>query len=459
MAQVIKIKKGLDINLKGRPQAVKKQMVLPDIYTLFPNDFHGFVPKVAVKQGDRVKVGTPVLFDKNRPEIKIVSPVSGEVLSINRGEKRKLLSIVIRSNGRNTNGMIRKKDVKSFTSEAIKSMLAEAGILAYIRQRPYDIIADPKDTPRDIFIPGFYSAPLTPDLDFILEGQEEDFQTGLDALTALTSGKVYLGIRPSTQNTCLTNAKNVEIVTFDGPHPAGNAGVQANHIKPVGKGEVIWTVDPAFVLFIGRYFNKGVVDFSRWVSLTGSEIKPEGRAYYSMLPGAGIEELIKNCTETGMSLRYISGNVLTGTLMPPAGSLHAFDNQITVIPEGDQTHELFGWMTPGFNKFSVSRTFPTFIASLLSKNKKEYTIDARLRGGRRAMIMSDEWDKVFPMDILPEFLIRAIIASDVEKMENLGIYEVAPEDFALCEFVDTSKMELQVLVRQGLDWLYKEMKG
>jgi Na+-transporting NADH:ubiquinone oxidoreductase subunit A len=458
MAQTIKIKKGLTVNLKGKSQAIKKQTVSFSDYTLFPDDFHGFVPKVAVKQGDRVQVGTPVLFDKNRPEIKIVSPVSGEILAVNRGEKRKLLNVVIRSDGKKTGENIRKKELKSLTPEKIKAVLVETGIMVFIRQRPYDIIADPKDTPRDIFVPGFYSAPLAPDLDFVLENEEEDFQTGLDALAALTSGKVYLGISPATRNACLTNARNVETVTFDGPHPAGNAGVQANRIRPVGKGDTIWTVNPAHVLFIGRLFNKGIIDFSRWVALTGSEVKPDERAYYSMLHGTNIEEWIKSRTESANEpLRYISGNVLTGTLISRDGSLHAYDNQITVIPEGDQTHELFGWLAPGFDKLSASRTFPSFFLNLLN-SKKEYTVDARIRGGRRAMIMSDEWDKVFPMDILPEFLIRAILTRDVEKMENLGIYEVAPEDFALCEFVDTSKMELQDIVRKGLDWLYKEMK-
>jgi Na+-transporting NADH:ubiquinone oxidoreductase subunit A len=298
---------------------------------------------------------------------------------------------------------------------------------------------------------------LAPDLDFILENQEEDFQTGLDALAAVTSGKVYLGISNTTRNVCLKNARNVEIATFEGPHPAGNVGVQANQIRPVSKGEIVWTVDPAHVLFIGRLFNKGIIDFSRWTALTGSEIKPEERAYYSMLPGTNIEEWIKNRVEsTHEHLRYISGNVLTGTSITSDGSLHAYDNQLTVIPEGNQTHEFFGWITPGFDKFSVNRSFPSFLTNLFSK--KEYTLDARIKGGLRAMIMSNEWDKVFPMDIVPEYLIRAILTSDVEKMENLGIYEVAPEDFALCEFVDTSKMELQAIVRKGLDWLREEMK-
>ena len=457
MSYVKKIKKGLSINLKGKPQEIKKNTIQSGEYTLFPDDFPGFVPKLSLKQGELVRIGTPVMFDKNNPELKIVSPVSGEIIAINRGEKRKLLNIIIRSDGKNTSENFEKKDIKSLSSETIKLILAEAGIMAYIRQRPYDIVANPQDTPRDIFVPGFYSTPLAPDLDFILENQEEDFQTGLNALSAVTSGKVYLGINKNTGNNCLKNAQNVEIVTFEGPHPAGNAGIQANHIKPVSKGEIIWTVDPANVLFIGRLFNKGIIDFSRWVALTGSEVKQDERAYYSMLPGTNIEEWISPRVESGEGkLRYISGNVLTGTSIESNGSLHAYDNQLTVIPEGDQIHEFLGWISPGFKKFSVNRSFISFFINLFSK--EEYTLDARIKGGRRVMIMSNEWDKVFPMDILPEFLIRAILTSDVEKMENLGIYEVAPEDFALCEFVDSSKMELQTIVRNGLDWMYKEMK-
>jgi len=456
MSQTKKIKKGLNINLKGKPQATKKQTVVSQEYSLFPDDFNGFVPKLAAKQGDLIQIGSPVMFDKNNPEIKIVSPVSGEVIAVNRGEKRKLLSIVISSDGKNTCENRGKKEIKSLSPEEIKTILAESGIMVFIRQRPYDIVANPKDTPRDIFVPGFYSTPLAPDLDFILENQEEDFQTGLDALAAVTSGKVYLGISNNTSSACLKNARNVEIVTFEGPHPAGNAGAQANHIKPVSKGETIWTVNPAHVLFIGRLFNKGVIDFSRLVALTGSEVKQEERAYYSMLPGTNIEEWIKTCVETANEpLRYISGNVLTGTSIGSNGSLHAYDNQITVIPEGDQTHEFLGWIAPGFDKLSLNSSFPSFFTNMI--NKKEYTLDARIKGGRRVMIMSDEWDRVFPMDILPEYLIRAILALDVEKMESLGVYEVAPEDFALCEFVDSSKMELQDIVRKGLDWLCKEM--
>jgi Na+-transporting NADH:ubiquinone oxidoreductase subunit A len=456
MNQIIKVKKGLDVNLKGKPQGIKNQIIQSDYYTIFPDDFSGYTPKVSVKQGDKVLAGTPVLSDKNRPEVKIVSPVSGTIEAVNRGEKRKLLSIVVKADRKNGYENIGKKKIGSLSPEQIKQTLAATGILAFIRQRPYDIVVNPEDTPRDIFVSGFYSTPLAPDLDFILADQAEDFQTGLDALAAVTSGKVYLGIRSTTKADCLKNARNVEIVTFDGPHPAGNAGVQINHIKPVNKGETVWTVDPAHVLFIGRLFNKGIVDLSRWVALTGSEVKAADSGYYQVLPGVGIGEWVKNRTEqTHEHLRYISGNVLTGTQITSSGSLHAFDNQLTVIPEGDDIHAFLGWIMPGLNQFSVSRTFPASVVNALLK--KEYTVDARVKGGKRAMIMSNEWDKVFPMDILPEFLIRAILTSDIEKMENLGIYEVAPEDFALCEVVDTSKMELQAIVRNGLDWLRKEL--
>jgi Na+-transporting NADH:ubiquinone oxidoreductase subunit A len=456
MAQVIKIKKGLDINLKGKPKTIKKQSILSQRYEIFPDDFVGFTPKVAVKEGDKVMAGTPVLFDKNRPCVKVVAPVSGEVMAINRGEKRKLLSIVIKASAANESLNWGKKKPESLSSEAIKQVLAEAGMLVFIKQRPYDIIADPNDTPRDIFVTGFYSAPLSPDADFILEGQEEDFQTGLDALATITSGKVYLGIRNTTKASGLKNARNVEIVSFEGPHPTGNASVQINHIKPVNKNEIVWTVDLTGVLFIGRLFNKGIADFSRWAVLAGSEVKEEERAYYQIFPGVCLEDWLKDRIRSDAGhLRYISGNVLTGTQVALNGSLHAYDNQVTVIPEGDDTHEFLGWIMPGLLKFSISRTFPAFLVELFAK--KEYTIDARIQGGRRAMIMSGEWDRVFPMDIFPEFLVRAILASDIEKMEKMGIYEVAPEDFALCEFVDTSKMELQAIVRRGLDWLYKEM--
>jgi Na+-transporting NADH:ubiquinone oxidoreductase subunit A len=455
MMQIIKIKRGLDIPLQGMPRSTTRQTKPASDYTLFPDDYSGFVPKVMVRPGEVVRAGSPVMYHKNVPELKIVSPVGGVVTAVNRGAKRRLLSVAIQADDRSEPLDFGRQSVSELTAETIKQSLAEAGILALLRQRPYDRIVNPADTPRDIFVSAFSSAPLAPDAEYLLKGQESDFQTGLEVLSRLTAGNVYLGIRPDARSAALTQAKKVKMVAFDGPHPAGNVGVQINHIRPVNKGETVWTAQLQDVLVIGRFFNRGVVDMTRLVALTGSEVKADDRVYFSMLPGANIEGVVKGRVTEGATLRYISGNVLTGKQIAANGSLHAGDDQLTVIPEGNDTHELLGWMMPRPNQFSVSRTYPAFIRQALGG--KRYAPDARIKGGRRAMILSNEWDKVFPMDIYPEFLIRAILAQDIDQMENLGIYEVAPEDFALCEFIDTSKMELQKIVREGLDELYKEM--
>lgn len=448
MANVIKIKKGLDINLKGKASDVLLSGGKSDSYAIVPDYYNGIVPKVVAKVGEKVKAGSVLMIDKNRPEIKFVSPVSGEVTAVNRGEKRKVLSIVVKPDAQIDYEEFGKKNVASLKGEEVKEALLNAGMWPFIKQRPYDIVATPAEAPRDIFVSAFYSAPLAPNFDFIVKGQENDFQTGLNALAKLTTGKVYVGVRKGSA----VKVQGVEIVEVEGPHPAANVGVQINHIKPINKGEVVWTVNPADVIVMGRLFNKGVADFTRLVAITGSETTERG--YIKTISGCTIASLVSGKILEGKEhLRIISGNVLTGLKVQKDGYLGAYDNQITVIPEGDETHELFGWATPGFGKYSVSHSYLTW---LMGKGK-EYVIDARIRGGQRAMIMSNEYDKVFPMDIMPEYLIKAILAFDIDKMENLGIYEVAPEDFALCEFVDTSKLELQKIVRDGLNLLYKEM--
>jgi Na+-transporting NADH:ubiquinone oxidoreductase subunit A len=453
MAELIKIKRGLDIKLQGKAEEIHlSESIHPSSYALIPDDFHGIPPKLAVKEGDVVKAGSVLFTDKYRPEIRIVSPVSGTISAIVRGEKRKLLRIEIKADFTNEYEDFGVKKVQDLSGTEIKKHLTEAGIWPFIKQRPYDIIANPTDTPRDIFVSGFDSAPLAPNIDFILQGQEDDFQTGLDALSKLTSGNVYLGVSPKTLSPALLQAKNVKIKQFKGPHPAGNTGVQIRYVSPINKGDVVWVIRPADILFIGRLFNKGIADFKRTIALTGSEVLQRG--YVNILPGASLEGAIK--VTTSKHLRYISGNVLTGKKIDANGFLGAYDNQITVIPEGDEKSELFGWISPGFTKYSVNHSFLTWLITAVNK-KKEYVIDARVKGGERAIIMSNEYDKVFPGDILPEFLIKAIIAFDIDKMENLGIYEVAPEDFALCEFVDTSKLEIQRIVREGLDKLKQEM--
>ena len=447
MANVIKIKKGLDINLKGKASEVLLNGGKSETYAIVPDFYSGVLPKVVAKVGDKVKAGSVLMIDKNRPEIKFVSPVSGEVTAVNRGAKRKVLSIVVTPDAQIEYEEFGKKNVASLKGYEVKEAMLNAGMWPFVMQRPYDIVATPGETPRDIFVSAFYSAPLAPDFNYLVKGQEADFQTGLDALAKLTTGQVYVGIR---KGSAVQQVKGVELVEIDGPHPAANASVLINHTKPINKGETVWTVDPANVIIIGRLFNKGIADFSRKVVITGSETKEQG--YVQAISGCTIKSLVGGRVATDAHVRIISGNVLTGTKVSMEDYLGAYDNQITVIPEGDETHEFLGFAMPRTDQYSMSHSYFSWLMG-----KKEYVLDARIKGGKRAMIMSNEYDKVFPLDIYPEYLLKAIIAFDIDKMENLGIYEVAPEDFALCEFVDTSKIELQKIVRDGLTLLYKEM--
>ena len=447
MANVIKIKKGLDINLKGKASEVLLNGGKSETYAIVPDFYSGVLPKVVAKVGDKVKAGSVLMIDKNRPEIKFVSPVSGEVTAVNPGAKRKVLSIVVTPDAQIEYEEFGKKNVASLKGDEVKEAMLNAGMWPFVMQRPYDIVATPGETPRDIFVSAFYSAPLAPDFNYLVKGQEADFQTGLDALAKLTTGKVYVGIR---KGSAVQQVKGVELVEIEGPHPAANASVLINHTKPINKGETVWTVDPANVIIIGRLFNKGIADFSRKVVITGSETKEQG--YVQAISGCTIKSLVGGRVATDAHVRIISGNVLTDTKVSMEDYLGAYDNQITVIPEGDETHEFLGFAMPRTNQYSMSHSYFSWLMG-----KKEYVLDARIKGGKRAMIMSNEYDKVFPLDIYPEYLLKAIIAFDIDKMENLGIYEVAPEDFALCEFVDTSKIELQKIVRDGLTLLYKEM--
>ncbi len=448
MANVIKLRKGLDINLKGKAIKEYAKVKEPGFYALVPDDFPGVTPKVVVKEQEYVMAGGPLFIDKNHPEVKFVSPVSGVVTSVERGARRKVLNIVVEAAAEQDYEEFGKKDLSTLNGNDVKAAILEAGMFAFIRQRPYDVIADPTVMPKAIFVSAFDSSPLAPDFEFALAGEEANFQKGLDALAKMAH--TYLGISVKQSSTALTQAKNVTITAFDGPHPAGNVGVQINHVSPIAKGDIVWTIDPQAVIFIGRLFNTGRVDMTRTVAVTGSEvIKP---AYCKLKVGALLTPVFAGNVNKDKDLRYISGNVLTGKKVSPNGFLGAFHSQVTVIPEGDDIHEMLGWILPRFNQFSVSHSYFSWLMG-----KKEYTLDARIKGGERHMIMSHEYDRVFPMDILPEYLIKAIIVGDIDRMEALGIYEVAPEDFALCEFVDSSKLELQRIVRAGLDMLRAEM--
>ena len=448
MANVIKLRKGLDINLKGKAAAQVVSVKEPKFYALVPDDFTGVTPKVVVKEQEYVMAGGPLFIDKNHPEVKFVSPVSGVVTSVERGARRKVMSITVEAAPEQDFEEFGKKAVSKLDGEAVKEALLNAGMFAFIRQRPYDVIADPTVAPKAIFVSAFDSNPLAPEFEIALKGEEVNFQTGLDALAKIA--KTYLSISAKQKSAALTQAGNVTVTVFDGPHPAGNVGVQINHLAPVNKGETVWTIDPQAVIFIGRLFNTGRVDMTRTVAITGSEVlKP---AYCKLKVGALLTDVLAGNVSKDKELRYISGNPLTGKQISANGFLGAFHSQVTVIPEGNDVHEMLGWIMPRFNDFSTSRSYFSWLLG-----KKEYTLDARIKGGERHMIMSNEYDNVLPMDILPEYLIKAIIAGDIDRMEALGIYEVAPEDFAICEFVCSSKMELQRIVREGLDMLRREM--
>lgn len=450
MSQVIKLKKGLDILLKGEAKRELTRLPLVHAYALKPEDFPGVTPKLLVRVDDAVKVGTPLFFDKYRPQILFTSPVSGKVSAIVRGEKRKILEVVITPEAEQVYETFEVPAVGAADREQIKSLLLNAGLWPMIIQRPYGIIANPQDTPKSIFVSGFDSAPLAPDMNFVLENEAENLETGFALLGKLTDGKVYLGLKNGTSGV-LNQVKNAEIRLFEGPHPAGNVGVQIHHIDPINKGDVVWTVDVQHVAMIGRFFRTGKVDMSKIIALTGSETAQP--RYFSVIAGLPINSIVrqKELRSQTEKVRIISGNVLTGRRVEPEGYLGFYSNQVTVIPEGD-TYEFLGWGMPRLNKFSVSRSYFSWLCP-----KKHYRLDTNMNGGVRAYVVTGLYDKYLPMDIYPLYLLKAILAGDIDKMENLGIYEVIEEDFALCEFVDPSKTEMQAIIRQGIDLMIKEL--
>jgi Na+-transporting NADH:ubiquinone oxidoreductase subunit A len=449
MSLSFKLKKGLDIRIKGVAEKILIPEVQSALYSVKPEEFPGLIPKLRVKTGDKVSAGSPLFQDKMRPDILFTSPVSGKVVSIIRGDRRKLLEIVIEKEGDEfiDFGMA---DTAGLTRAKIKKALLISGLWPSIRQRPYHIIADPEDVPKAIFISGFDTAPLAPDYNFIMENSPEAFfHTGLSVLKKLTDGNINMILNGKKNSSeFLKKTPDVEISYFSGPHPAGNVGVHIHHMDPVNKGEVVWFINIQDIIAIGRLFDEGIFEHERIVALTGSEVlKP---AYYKVRSGISVSELVKDNVKPG-KLRYISGNVLTGRRIETDGCLGYYDSQFSVIPEGDY-FEFFGWMSPGITKFSFSRTF---LSSLIPW--KNYRMDTNLHGGERAFVMTGQYERVVPMDIYPMQLLKAILAEDIDLMENLGIYEIAEEDFALCEFICPSKIEIQSMVRKGLDLMVREM--
>ncbi len=452
MADVIKIKKGLDIKMNGQAEKMYVKAPRAKTFAVKPSDFHGLTPKIIPKLCDQVKVGTPIFYDKYNPEIKFTSPVSGILLSINRGDRRRIVEVVVEDDGKDTPETFLKGDPAELTREQIVENLLESGLWPSIRQRPYTVIARPKTTPKSIFISAFDTSPLAPDYDFLLKDIEEDFQWGVNALRKLTEGKVHLnldGRYPSVRT--LATIEGVEINRFKGPHPTGNVGIQIHKLDPINKGEIVWVVQPQDVVAIGRLFKTGQYDPSMIVALTGSRVK--NPVYFKTIRGASIAPMLENNMKEGDN-RIISGNVLNGRQIDPEKGFVGFsDSQITVIPEGNY-YELFGWVLPGFKKFSTSRSF----ASRLLTPNKHFDMDTNIHGGERAFVMTGEYEKVLPMDIYPMQLLKAILVNDIDKMEQLGIYEVDEEDFALCEVVCTSKTPVTKILRDGLRSLRKEME-
>ena len=463
--QTIKLKRGLDIPFEGQAAETLGSVRRPEVFHVVPDQFAGITPKLDVKVGDRVKAGSPLFHDKAFEEMLFTAPVSGEVKEIVRGDRRKILSIDILADtkieylsfDKELKELKELKDSKD-SKEAIKALLLKSGLWALMKQRPYDCIAMPNKQPRAIFISSFDSAPCAPNYEFVLKGQLPTLQAAVTALGKLAP--VFIGIKGGAKATEFRELKDCTLFEVYGPHPAGNVGVQLNNLAPLAKGETVFTLNIQDLALIGRLFQKGIVDMQKKVALTGP--LAYGRQYYNVLPGMPVSAVLTSNVHTEVPCRYIAGNVLSGRQITLDDMISIYDNQLTVLDEGSENHEFMGWLLPRFKAFNAGCTDP---AKMLDNGftrwlfgPKRYTWDARLKGGRRAIIVSNEYDRVFPMDIYPEYLIKAMIAGNIDRMEALGAYEVAPEDFALCEYVCTSKMPLQAIVREALDNLKKEIE-
>jgi Na+-transporting NADH:ubiquinone oxidoreductase subunit A len=442
---IYKIKKGLDIPIKGEASKTKSNDFNPAYVAVKPMDFIGFSPKVMVKSGDAVQVGSPVISNKLNENVFIPSPVSGTIEEIVRGEKRVLLEVRIKNDFRYESVKI---EPQVATRDNIIETLQASGLWSLIRQRPFDIIPFSDKKPRDIFISAFDSSPLAPDYDFVLNDKGSYMQEALNVLSKLTTGKVYLSLKFGASNAIFESLVNVEKNYFKGPHPCGNVGVQIHHIKPINKGEILWYLNVQDLVKIGKLFKEGVVDLSKIVAVTGPEVL--NPSYIKTIAGSNISGMLK-LLDNNKDVRYISGNILTGDQIPPDGYLNYYHNQLSVIAEGKH-YEFLGWLAPGFKKLSRSNLFLSRIFK-----PKNFDITTNYHGGERAYVVTGQYEKVFPFDIYPVYLMKAVITNDIDKMEQLGIYEVSPEDFALCDFVCTSKIENQDLVRNALEMLRNEM--
>jgi len=446
MSKIVKLKKGFDLNLVGKAPLEFIQVAAATTFAIKPTDFPGIQrPKVLVNEGDTVKAGTPILLDKAMDQVIYASPVSGEVVEIKRGDKRKLLEIKILADATVTHEKSGAVDLNQDRA-ALAGKLAASGVWPNLIQRPFGIVANPADNPKAIFVSGFDTHPLAPEVPFLLQGEERYFQAGIDALAKLTTGKVHLNVDGSKAVPAIfSGVKNAQINQFSGPHPAGNVGTQIHHLDPINKGDIAWTIAPYGVVQFGKFVLEGIYDASKVIALTGSEMTQRG--YVKTFTGANVSSFVGGSAQAD-SLRIIAGNVLTGEKVDAQGYLGFYHNQVTVIPEG-KYEEFLGWLKPSSSKLSFHKAIGMF--SFL--NSGEFKVDTNTHGEERPFVVSGVFEKVMPMDILPTYLFKAIVTEDFDEMEELGLYEVIEEDVALCEFVDPSKNELQELVRHGIELL------
>ena len=444
MSKNIKLRKGLDINLAGKAEARLENAPMAKSYAVSPLDYENVTPKLLVKVGDKVEAGAALFFDKNNPRILFTSPVSGVVSAINRGEKRKLLNVAVEPDAQQVAKAIKVVDPAKAERSEVVEMLLESGLWTRIVERPYGVIANPDAQPKAIFVSAFDSAPLAPDYNFVLASEKENIEAGMAVLGRLTEGKVHLSARKGAEG-FMAEVKGVEYHTFEGKHPVGNVGVQIHHIDRIAKGDIVWTVNIQDVAIIGRMVRTGKFDMSKTIVVAGSEA--ETRCYKRIIAGAAVESIVGKVKE---SVRVISGNVLTGRTTAADGYIAADANMLTLIPEGN-VYELLGWAMPRFHRFSVSRAYFSWLCP-----KKEYKLDTNLNGGERPFVVTGLYENYLPMDVYVAYLLKACLVKDLDKMENLGLYEVLPEDLALCEFVDPSKIEMQQILRDGINLMIKE---
>ncbi len=444
MSKNIKLCKGLDIKLVGKAEARLENAPMAKSYAVSPLDYENVTPKLLVKVGDKVEAGSALFFDKNNPRILFTSPVSGVVSAINRGEKRKLLNVAIEPDATQVYKQLTVVDVAKAERSAIVEMLLESGLWTRIVERPYGIIANPDATPKAIFVSAFDSAPLAPDYNFVLSNEKAAIEAGMAVLARLTDGKVHLSARKGDEG-FMAEVKGVEYHTFSGKHPVGNVGVQIHHIDRIAKGDIVWTVNIQDVAMIGRLVMTGKLDMSKTIAVAGSEV--EKPCYKRVIAGAAVESIVGEVKD---GVRIISGDVLTGVATAKDGYLAANANMVTLIPEGDK-YEFLGWAMPRFHRFSVSGSYFSWLFP-----KKSYNLDTNTNGEERPFVVTGLYEKYLPMDVYVSYLLKACLTKDLDKMENLGLYEVLPEDLALCEFVDPSKINMQQILRDGINLMIKE---